>query len=166
MAEAALILSIINGSLGLVLKCGDVAKALNDVTSKYRRAELDIKLLAQHIDTIKVAWQRINDWSRNCQKLGVKDSEDIALFRRLEQSLECGDLIVSAIQDDLEELGFTEPSHASEEQLSSISRNKDKGLSSKRKFKIVWNETSIQCHRERVRDQSMAMLLLMQVLNL
>ncbi len=86
MAEAALIKSIVNGPLALATKCGHVAKALNDVTSKYKRAELDVKLLPQNLDTIKVAWQRINERSLECQTTGAKAAENKALFCRLEQS--------------------------------------------------------------------------------
>ena len=166
MAEAALILTIIDGSLGLAIKCGQVAKALKDVSGKYKSVELDVKLLAQHVDTIRMAWQRIGDGTLACQKTAAEESVNIPLFSRLEQSLECGELVISALEDDLAELELNNFLDGTTDQLSDKSNENKNRISSFQKLKLLWNEASIESHRERVRDQSIAMLLLIQILNL
>ncbi len=149
MAEAALIFSIITASASLAMKCGEVAKTLNDITAKYKKAELSMSLLLQQIDTIKAAWERISAWSTACQERLTATGNDTNLLGRLDRSLKCGNLVVSALEDDLKAYKF------------------EGGLLTfRQRSKLVWNDDTIQNHQTRVRDQVATMTLLLQVLNL
>jgi len=150
MAEAVLVLSIVNGAVGLVMKCAEVAKTLNDIVGKHKKAELTMKILIQQVDTIKAAWDRIRYWSEGYPQKENPESSDIELLRRLDQSLECGDLVLSALEDDL-------ASYREEGDVRPRFMNRSK---------TVWNEFSLQNHQTRVRDQVLTMTLLLQVLSL
>ena len=149
MVDPVTIIAIVNGSLALVIKCGEVAKILNNVASKFKKAELSIKLFVQQIDTIQAAWERIAEWSESRKRRPDTTVRDSALWERLDRSLECGDLVISALENDLKMYEFDQGN------LSFIQRSK-----------VVWNESSIQNHQTRVRDQVTIMTLLLQVLNL
>lgn len=132
------------------MKCAEVAKTLNDIVGKHKKAELTMKILVQQVNTIKAAWDRIRDWSGGYQQNGDPESGDVELLRRLDQSLEFGDLVLSALEDD----------------LASYREEGEIGLGFMDRSKTVWNESSLQDNQMRVRDQVLTMTLLLQVLSL
>ena len=149
MAEAALVLSIVSASASLVYKCGDVLKTINDVAGKYKKAELSIKLLVQQVDALKAAWERISRWSDSVSKDTTTPDVNSIVLARLDQSLDCGNLVISALERDLI--------------TYNLGQNKF-GL--KQRSRVWWNDTDLACHQTRVRDQVLIMTLLLHVLEL
>ncbi|KAL2039862.1 hypothetical protein N7G274_007263 [Stereocaulon virgatum] len=149
MAELAMIIGLIDGSAGLLIKCGSVVNTLSNLAGKFKKAELAIKTMIQQVDTIKAAWSRIREWSIECQKNEDARRSGLELLGRLNQSLECGDLVISALEEDLVPY-----------------RNAKKTMSLRQRSKSIWNENLLHLHRDRVRDQVLTMNLLLQVLQL
>ena len=142
-----MVIGLADGAAGLLIKCGSVVKTLNDLVDKYKKAELTIKTLIQQLEAIKAAWARIKEWSEEYQSYAPTiDSE---LLDRLDKSLQCGGLVISALEEDLI------PYH---------SEKKVFGL--RQRSKSIWNENSLQLHQTRVRDQVSTVTLLLQVLKL
>ena len=106
-------------------------------------------MMIQQVDTIKAAWTRIREWSIECQKNEDARRSGLELLERLDQSLECGDLVLSALEDDLVPY-----------------RNAKKPMSLRQRSKSIWNENLLHLHRDRVRDQVLTINLLLQVLQL
>ncbi len=65
MADPFSIISLIEGSISLVVQCGSVAKSLSDITTKHKQAKLTILSMVQEVDTLEFAWSRIRDWSQD-----------------------------------------------------------------------------------------------------
>ena len=93
----AVAIAIANGATVLALKCASVAKSLNDLTNKHKKANLAIMTINQELDTIEAAWSRIRDWSRYT----TAETSEYELLNRLHKSLECGQLMTPALQDTL-----------------------------------------------------------------
>lgn len=70
-------------------------------------------------------------------------------MERLDRSLECGTLVIGALQDDLS-------AYIIGPEESDVIQNS----------KAVWNERSLQDHQHRIRGQVLAMSLLLQVIEL
>ena len=146
MADPVTVLGIVTGSAGLILNCASVIKSLYEVAEKHKKADIAVMSLVSEVDTIELAWTRIKEWaeaySKNC-------AVDMGLLDRLNRSLECGTLVMSALQND----------------ISDYQRN-GSTLSFRQRSKAVWNEKALQDHQSRVRGQAVAMTLLLQVLKL
>lgn len=84
MAEVATIIGLIDGSVGLLIKCGSVVNTLSDLAGKFKQAELAIKMMIQQVDTIKAAWTRIREWSIECQKNEDARRSGLELLERLD----------------------------------------------------------------------------------
>ena len=138
-------IAIANGATGLALKCASVAKSLNDLTNKHRKANLAIMAMNQELDTIGAVWSRITDWSRHT----TAESSEYELLNRLHKSLECGQLVTSALKDDL--LPY---------------RGGTKKLGFVRRSKAIWNENLSQARQDRIPGQVVAVSLLIQVIQL
>ena len=160
-----MIFAIVNSSLSLALKCAKVAKSLHDIASKYKKAELDIKLLVQQINIIKEAWDRVGTWTQSLRRASLPSDE--SLLARIDQSLECGDLAVTALEKDLEQLtGRIVDTDDEDAEATNPGVISNITLSVKQRSKVLWNEAAFNDHRERIRDQSLSMSLLLQVMNL
>ena len=146
MADPVTVLAIVNGSAGLILKCGGVIKSLHEVAGKHKKAAIAVMSLVSEVDTIELAWTRIKDWAEAYSKDAAVDT---GLLERLNRSLECGALVMSALQNDISDYQRNGPT-----------------LSFRQRSKAVWNETALQDHQDRVRGQAVAMSLLLQVLQL
>lgn len=149
MAEVGLVFGAIDASAGLILKCGSVAKTLNDLAGKYKKAELTLKTVTQQVDAIKAAWVRIQEWYEEYRAHTEISATDDELLNRLKTSLECGDLVISALEVDL--VPF---------------RSIKSTLGIKQRSRFIWEETALQDHQVRLRDQVSTMGLLLQVLKL
>jgi len=143
MADPLSIVSVIEGSLSLILQCGNVVKTLNDIAGKYKHAKLSILSMVQEVNTIELAWSRIRGWAQN----HADNTSDTELFERLDRSLECGTLVMSALQQDLSEYTTA-------------------AMGFKLRSRAAWNEQALQDHPHRIRGQAIAMSLLLQVLEL
>jgi len=80
---------------GLILKRVGVIKSLNDFAGKYKQAKIIFLPMVQEVDTIELAWTKIKEWVENG---AVTDTQ---LVGRLDRSLECGTLVITALQHDL-----------------------------------------------------------------
>lgn len=149
--DPASIFALVEGSAGLALKCVSVAKSLNDLTTKYKQSKLTLLSLVQSLDTIQLAWSRIGKWSedyasRNGTEAELISENDDELFERLKKSLEIGNLVMEAFEEDL--LPYS---------------NNIQNLSVKERARMVWNETALDAHRDRIRDQAQSMICLLQI---
>lgn len=138
-------IAIANGATGLALKCASVAKSLNNLTNKHTKANLAIMAMNQELDTIGAAWSRIRGWYRHTKA----ETSEYELLNRLHKSLECGQLMAPALQDNL--LPY---------------RGGTKKLGFIRHSKAIWNENLLQAHQDRIRGQVVAVILLLQVIQL
>ena len=142
MADPIAVISLVEGSIGLVLQCGSVAKTLSDMIAKFKTAEVAITSLFQEVETIQFAWSRIKGWSED----HAEAATDSQFVRRLEKSLECGTLILSALEQDLADY-----------------KHRVNNANFVLRSKMAWNERAFLDHQHRVRGQVQAMTLLLQV---
>ena len=146
MADPVSILAIVDGSVGLALKCAGVIKSLHDIAGKHKKAAVTIMSMVTEIDAIELAWNWVEKWAKDYSK---DITVDVALLQRLDRSLDSGTRVISALQKDLSQYN-----------------NRDPRLSFGQRSKAVWNETALKDHQHRVRGQAGAMVLLLQVLQL
>ena len=142
MVDPISVISLVEGSIGLVLQCGSVAKTLSDMIAKSKHAEVSITSMIQEVETIQFAWNRIKEWSEE----HAEAATDSQFVQRLEKSLQCGTLVLSALEQDLANY-----KHAADN-ASFIMRSK-----------MAWNERAFLDHQHRVRGQVQAMTLMLQV---
>ena len=140
------ILSVVNVSAGLTIKCGNVIRALYELAQRYKQAELTILSVIEECHTIQLAWTRIEKWA--AQHLDGSEEHD-ELLERLKLSLYTGQLVMCALEKDLSSMQNTP-------QFSNF----------RRRTKIIWNEKVIQDHRSRLHGQIGALTLLLEVLSL
>lgn len=143
MADPATILSIVNASIGLAMKCFKVAQDLHELAAKFKHAELDILVIVNDCETIQLAWRRIATW---CEHWANPNAE---LLARMERSLKVGDVVMSALESDLAVF---------------MIQSKPGGI--RKRTRIVWNEKLFRSHQERVRVQVTTMNLLLTVVQL
>ena len=142
MADPISVISLVEGSIGLVLQCGSVAKTLSDIIAKFKYAEVAIMSLIQEVEAVQFAWNRIKEWSED----HAEAATDSQFVQRLEKSLQCGTLVLTALEKDLADYEHRV------DNASFILRSK-----------MVWNERAFLDHQHRVRGQVQAMTLLLQV---
>ena len=149
--DPASIFAIVEGAGGLALKCVSLAKTLNDFASKYKQARLTVLSMVQHLEIVQLAWERINKWSQKYSQdvAGAICEEDEKLLKRLQTSLDVGYLVMEALEDDL--LPF-------QRQLDN--------LGVRGKTKIVWSESALNAHQDRLGHQVQAMTCLLQTVQL
>ena len=147
--DPASLIALVEGSVGLALQCGSVAKTLSDLAGRYRSADLTIMSMVQSLDTMELAWSRIKDWSQ-VQWFALRlRPEDETFVHRLNRSLEVGRLVMEALQED----------------LSPFQKDTD-ALSFKQRSKVVRNQDGLKNHQDRIRDQAASMTLLLQAIQL
>ena len=149
--EPASIFAVVEGAGGLALKCVSLVKTLNDVASKYKQAKLTVLSMVQHVEIVQLAWERIDQWSQEYLRDGVEAhcEEDEKLLQRLRTSLDVGTLVMEALEEDL--LPFR--------------RQLDK-LGLRGKTRIVWSESALNAHQDRLSHQVQAMTCLLQTINI
>lgn len=139
------LLTVVDGSMGLIGKCFKVVKDLYDLTARYKHAELTILSMIQELDTVQLAWERISAKIYTCS---VDDIEP-EILRRIDRSLKCGLLVMSALEQDLASYADSAKSFGSRQRLRSI-----------------WDNSTFQDHLDRIRGQAQSMLLLLAVVHL
>lgn len=142
MADPIAVISLVEGSIGLVLQCGSVAKTLSDMIAKFKHAEVSITSMIQEVETIQFAWNRIKEWSEE----HAEAATDSQFVQRLEKSLQCGTLVLSALEQDLANYKHTADN-----------------ASFRLRSKMAWNERAFLDHQHRVRGQVQAMTMMLQV---
>ena len=143
MADPISIISLVEGSITLIVQCGSAIKSLNEIAAKYKQAELTLSSMIQEVDVIELAWKRIKEWFESY----TNEARDGELLERLDKSLKCGTMVISALQDDL--LGYG-----------------SKKLGFMQRSRLNWNEKALRDHQDRIRGQVQAMSLLLQVIEL
>ena len=151
MAEAALAVGLTDGAAGLVIKCAQVIKTLHDVRGKYKTAELAFKMLIAQIETIKLAWTKIQIWSASYQCSNESTSDQLEILQELDRKLDCGCMVILALANYLDQVK---------------AMNSTRHLSFRQRTKFIWNEATIEGHRSRIRDQVNTMTLLLQIISL
>ena len=136
---------LVEGSLGLAVQFGSAAKTLNDVAGKYKNAKLAVKSLIQNLDILQLSWTQIGVWFR--ERFENDSLHDVSLTRQVEGFLETGSLVMEALQHDLQAYNV--------DHLNFSTRSK-----------LIWNETTLQNHQSRIRDQALSMNLFLQAVNL
>ncbi|KAL2048765.1 hypothetical protein ABVK25_010947 [Lepraria finkii] len=140
-------ISVIQGSIGLALQCVNVIQSLNDMVGKFNQAHLTIISIIQEVETIQMAWIRIRKWSEEHAEAGT----DTNFFDRLDRSLDCGTLVMTALEHDLADYNIN---------------NARTTIGFRQRLRVAWNETALLDHQNRIRGQVQAMSLLLQVLEL
>ena len=144
MADPATVIQVISASTSLVAQCAKVIKGLHDLAAKYKSAELSIRATAHELDTIRLAWERIENTLRSWE--GNEGSDD-ELLQRLNQKLDFGALIVASLDEDM--TTFTK-----------------RPFTFTQRSKYVWTESKFKDHQDRIRGQVLAMNLLVSVLKM
>ena len=152
MADPLSVVSIVEGSIALVIQCGSVTKKLSEFAQTFKRAKLAIQSIIVELDTMELAWKAIQVWVQDYAAETSSESSEILdkkFLDRLHRSLECGVLVMSALQDDL--VAFT---------------TKLGNFGVVQRAKATWNEKALKDHQERIRGQAAATSLLLQVIKL
>ena len=102
--------------------------------------------MTQELDIVLLAWEQISERIKDCDDDDVIDSE---VLRRIKRSLDCGLLVISALEQDLVYYSDAAQSFSSGQRLRSI-----------------WNNSTLQAHLERIRGQAQSMSLLLTVVRL
>lgn len=136
---------IVESSLGLALQFGSAAKSLRDIAGKYKNAKLTVQSLAQNLDILQLTWTQIGQWFEDYKQ--DRSLHDDDLVKRVNDFLDTGTLVMEALGQDLlaydvENLNFTQRS------------------------KLIWNESALQGHQIRIRDQTLSMSLFLQAVKL
>ena len=136
------IVGLVEGSIGLAVQCGSILKRLNSLAGQYKYAKLTILTMVQNLEIMQLSWDRIGVWSVDYVP---KSSHDIS--QRLERFLETGSLVLGALEEDLRSYDVSD-------------------MSFRERSRLLWNESIMQGHQNRIRDQAQSMSLLLQAIQL
>ncbi|MCJ1246692.1 hypothetical protein MMC30_003901 [Trapelia coarctata] len=140
------VFSVVAGAVGLAVQCGGIAQQLYSIVTKNKNAELTIRCLADECENIRLAWSRIEQWSRYW---GDDAAADLEVLERLNKSTLTGSMIMSALENDLNSIG----------DLSTPA-------SFRKRTKMVFKESDLTAHRERIGGMVAAVHLLLEVIKL
>jgi len=138
------IVSIINASFGLALKCSKVATDLHASFSQLKQAELSVLEVVngcQMIETVLKRIQAIVELSE------PRIDEDI--YHQFESTLHLVSVVIASLEADL---------------ASVMSMERDPGF--REKVKIMWNGGVIKTHQDRITRQLTAMTCLLKLMEL
>lgn len=142
--DPASIVSLVAACGSLTKQCASVVKALHGLMETLKHAELALLSMSEECSTIRFAWRKIGDWANE----NLKHQDDCEeLVERLQRSLYCGGLVMSALEDEIS----TVQSHPG---------------SFKRGVNLAWNKSVFEEHQTHLRGQVAALQLLLQVLSL
>ncbi len=124
--DPASIVGLVGASIDLAMKCGSVARNLNEIAAKYKYARLTILSMVQGLETIQLAWSRIGEWSQS--RVPAELAQDVEFMQTLERLLEAGTLVMETLEEELmvyntDDMGFTQ------------------------RTKVIWNENT-RVHRD------------------
>jgi hypothetical protein len=140
------ILSIAGAAGSLAFKCGTIVQTLHCLRERFKQAELTILSVIQDCRTIELAWSQIEKWAANNTN---DDGEHEELAERLQDSIYSGKLFMAELEKDLASLERT-----------------PKYSALRRRTKIVWNESMLRVHQDRIQRQICALTLLLEVIQL
>lgn len=138
--------SVVAGAAGLAVQCAGVAQKLYNLASNFKNAELTIRCLADECDTIRLAWRRIEQWTRDWAD---DVAADIEVLERLNKSAVTGSMIMTSLEEGISSLGI--PSTPA---------------TFRRRAAVVWRENDLIAHRDRIRGMVAAVHVLLEVIKL
>jgi hypothetical protein len=144
--DPATIVSLINASLGLRLKCGQVVCDLYILINKFKQADLSIQALINQCDTMKTTVSKIESFITT---LGNEIQVDDNVIRQLDANLGFGMTVLSTLEKDLVPLCNLEYAEGIRQRSS-----------------IVWNDLIIKDYQGHIRDQLIGLTCLLEVLKL
>lgn len=142
--DPASIVGLVSACSNLVKTCGGVVETLYTLVETYKDAELSILSIIEECETVRFAWSRLEEWAESSAR-HIDSYEE--LLRRLQRSIYTGQLIMAALEEDLNN---TIP----------------KTGTFRRRAGLIWNEAIFQAHQSRIRGQVSALQLLVQVINM
>ncbi|KAL6708382.1 hypothetical protein ACN47E_002645 [Coniothyrium glycines] len=143
--DPASILSIVSAAGSLAFKCASIVQTLHSLTERYKQAELVIVSVIQDCRTIELAWSRIEIWA----SIDMEMLHDEELAARLQHSIYTGQLTMTALEKDLANLA-----------------NAPRYSALRRRTKIMWNESMLREHQDRLQRQVTVLTLLLTVIQL
>jgi hypothetical protein len=138
------VVGLVAACASLVKTSSSVVKSLHDISGVYRDAELSILSLIEVCDTTRFAWAKLEEWA-NKSLSTMEDSDEV--LKRFQRSLYAGGLMLGALEQD-------------------IAKAIPKTGAFRRRVNLVWNAAAFQEHQNRIRDQNLALQLLLQVLSM
>ncbi|KAG8525898.1 uncharacterized protein KY384_000660 [Bacidia gigantensis] len=141
-------LAIITGSTDLAIRCTKIVQRIHVTREKFKAADLTVKSLVDQVESLRYAWTKISDWSGARDVANDCSDCDWQFQDQLEKKLDCGYLVIAALEEDLMQMTANE---------------RKSRMTFKQKTAFVWNESIIEIHRKRVSDQVQSMGLLLQV---
>ena len=136
------IVGLMEGSISLAVQRGSVARSLNHLAGQYKYAKLTILTMVQNLDIMQLVWDRIRLWSKD----GMSTDDD-NFTQRLKGFLETGALVLGALEEDLQSYDVS-------------------NMTFSQRSRLIWNDTILQGHQTRIRDQAQSMCLLLQTVQL
>ncbi|KAF2657010.1 hypothetical protein K491DRAFT_677641 [Lophiostoma macrostomum CBS 122681] len=138
------IISLGGACSGLVNKCGSVVKTLHNLIEAYKYADLSIMSLSEECANIQFAYSHVEQWASQ----DPTGSHNLGPFlNRLQQTMQSGQLVFSALEEDLKRLV-------------------PKTSSLRRRATLVWHEALFDSHRIRLRGQAASLHLLLTVISM
>lgn len=144
--ESIAVLAVADGSVGLVAKCCKAVQGLHHLATQYKHAELAITSMIQELDIVQLAWDQI---PIRVNGHGEDDMIDNEMLQRINRSLNCGIIVMSALEQDLAR--YTDST---------------KSLSAGQRIRTVWDSNTFKDHLDRIRGQALSMTLLLAVVKL
>ena len=139
------VVGLVDASVSLASKCGSAIKDLNDVTSRFKNAELTVRSITQSLEILQFSWDRISTWSQTY--IPYDDRDEDGFVRRMAHFLETGNIVMNALEEEL--LPY-----------------RGKELTFGQRLRLVWNEKILQLHQSRVRDQAASVSIFLQAIQL
>ncbi|OCK80594.1 hypothetical protein K432DRAFT_392912 [Lepidopterella palustris CBS 459.81] len=136
---------VVSAVVSLTATCSNVIQILNELAERHKEAEPSILTTIEECRTIQLAWTRIEQWASHFPH-DVEDHEQV--FERLQRSIHTGQLVMSALENDLAPLRTA------------------KATGFRRRSKFIWNDKLLQNHQDRIRGQIDALLIILEVLGL
>jgi hypothetical protein len=140
------IVTLVNASACLALKCGKVSTDLNTLINKYKRAELSILALSNECQTMRTVLSKIES-AFNASDNDFPVDDDVLI--QLDSSLNFGQMVISALEKDLAPLHDLENAE---------------GFT--KKSGIVFNDAILRTYKDHVRGQLLSLTCLLEVLKL
>jgi hypothetical protein len=140
------ILALVEACGSLSLTIGKVIVVLRDLASTYRQVAMSIRSLTNECKTIAVAVERLQDW---IESQADETAVDSRIWNQLRESLDYGELVVNALEEELRPLSDTRAVNGF-----------------RRKTKAMWALQTLKIHEDRVRGQVGGLTLLLQIVNL
>lgn len=137
------IVSLAAACLGLVKACKSVVGTLRNIMEDFESTKLSLLSFTEECEIIKLAWIQVQEWTKQ-HDIDVQCQGEV--LERLQRSVTCGQLVMSALDKDLVKI---------------VSKN-----SVRISTVLPWNHRLLHDHQHRIRGQIISLQLLLQILTL